>query len=58
MSTMICACGKAGIYWKNLTGLQPYTYCPHCGGTNCQVADEQESESDNQDEERSIHDQE
>jgi hypothetical protein len=37
MATMICSiCGKYGIYWKNLSGLSPYTYCPNCGNTNCQ----------------------
>ncbi len=37
MSTMICNnCGQYGIYWKNLTGIHPFTYCPNCGGTNCQ----------------------
>jgi hypothetical protein len=35
--TMICSlCHQRGIYWKNLTGLVPYTYCPNCGETNCQ----------------------
>lgn len=33
--TMICdACGRTGIEWHNLTGLSPYTRCPHCGSTN------------------------
>jgi len=39
MSQMICGnCGKYGIYWKNLASQYdaPSTYCPHCGGTNCQ----------------------
>lgn len=38
MATMICSiCGRAGIYWKNLTAIfGAYTYCPNCGGTNCQ----------------------
>jgi len=44
---MICSnCGKAGIYWKNLGGPRvlspPYTYCPHCGGKNCQKFEEPE----------------
>ena len=39
MGTLVCSkCGKTGLYWKNLAGIlyPPYTYCPHCGGTNCQ----------------------
>jgi len=37
MSTMVCGrCGRTGIYWKDLTGLSPYTYCPNCGGYDCQ----------------------
>lgn len=31
MSDMICSrCHRYGMYWQNLTGLSPYTYCPHC----------------------------
>lgn len=49
--TMRCAnCGKYGIYWKNLTGISPYTYCPNCGCKNCQepekLAEEEEEEDD------------
>lgn len=41
MTTMICGnCNQYGIYWENLTGLQPYTYCPHCKGQNCQTPEE------------------
>jgi hypothetical protein len=41
MATMICSvCNKYGIYWKNLTGLVPHTYCPHCQSVNCQVPEE------------------
>lgn len=55
MTTMVCSnCGRTGIYWKNLTGL-PWTYCPHCEGTNCQrpllepnVFDEEEEDNDNE----------
>lgn len=52
MGTMVCSiCGKYGLYWKNLGGLSPWTYCPHCGGTNCQVKadsfnDDEENESE------------
>jgi hypothetical protein len=38
MGSMVCSiCGYHGIYWKNLGGLQSYTYCPTCGNTNCQM---------------------
>jgi len=31
MATMICGnCGRTGIYWRDLWGLSPYTYCPNC----------------------------
>lgn len=45
MGTMVCSkCGKTGIYWKNLGNPRvlspPYTYCPHCGGRNCQQIEE------------------
>jgi hypothetical protein len=34
---MVCViCGNFGIYWKNLSSLSAYTYCPHCKNTNCQ----------------------
>lgn len=43
---MICSrCGKAGIYWENLTGMA-YTYCPNCGGRNCQQQEEQVEEQE------------
>jgi len=43
--SMICSnCNKVGIHWVgplcNLTG----TKCPHCGGENCQLADQPEEE--------------
>jgi hypothetical protein len=54
MSTMICGnCGRYGIYWKNLGGLQPYTYCPNCNGTNCQKPEEPHFEEEGPDEEDS-----
>ena len=52
MGTMVCSvCGNYGIYWKNLGGLRPYTYCPTCGGTDCEMPeqrsqDEEESEDE------------
>lgn len=39
-------CGNFGIYWKNLCGVSPYTYCPHCEQTNCQVPELQEDEDE------------
>jgi len=34
---MICGnCNKIGIYWKGTID-NMHTYCPHCGGTNCQA---------------------
>jgi hypothetical protein len=54
MSTMICGnCGRYGIYWKNLTGLSPYTSCPNCGGTNCQKPEEPQEFCEGPDEEDS-----
>ena len=47
MTTMICSnCGRMGIYWKNLgsASLMPWTYCPHCGGRNCQEPEPMEVE--------------
>ena len=53
MSTMVCGrCHQYGIYWKNLGGLQPYTFCPNCGGGNCQMPEEPREE-DGPDEEDS-----
>lgn len=50
MSTMVCSiCGKYGIYWKNLcglSGLSPYTFCPHCRNTNCQQPEPQPEEGE------------
>ena len=44
-STMICNnCHQYGIYWKNLGGITPYTYCPHCHHTNCQAPEIQREE--------------
>jgi len=40
MSDMKCAvCGKYGMYWKNITTLNAYTYCPHCGAINSSLPD-------------------
>lgn len=51
MSQMICSnCGRYGIYWKDLTGVSPYTYCPHCRCTNCQMSEEPPEEEEEQDE--------
>jgi hypothetical protein len=42
---MVCeTCGRSGIYWKNLGGMSPYTYCPNCGGINCQEPEQREEE--------------
>uniref|UniRef100_A0A6M3KD68 Uncharacterized protein n=1 Tax=viral metagenome TaxID=1070528 RepID=A0A6M3KD68_9ZZZZ len=47
MTMMVCSiCGRYDIYWKNLTGLSPYTYCPNCGGTNCQIPEPQQEEEE------------
>lgn len=44
MTDMRCArCGQFGIHWRDLT-TSPWTYCPHCGGTNCQEAPEESDE--------------
>jgi DNA-directed RNA polymerase subunit RPC12/RpoP len=52
MATMICSdCRRYGIYWENLSGYNPYTRCPHCGGTNCQMPEEPEPEEDDEAEE-------
>jgi hypothetical protein len=51
MPIMICSiCGKYGIYWKNLGGLSPYTYCPNCRNTNCQQPEERQEEEEEIDE--------
>jgi len=45
MSTMICSiCGMSGIYWKDITKVSPYTYCPNCRNVNCQEPEEEENE--------------
>jgi len=48
MSQMICSiCHRYGIYWKNLGGLAPYTFCPRCNNTKCQqpeIREQEESE--------------
>jgi hypothetical protein len=47
MGGMRCGmCGRMGIYWKNLTGMIPWTYCPHCEGTNCQEPEKEVEEPD------------
>jgi hypothetical protein len=54
MSTMVCGCcHRYGIYWKNLSGITPYTYCPSCGCTNCQKPEEPRQEEAGPDEEDS-----
>ena len=41
MGEMYCSkCYRFGIYWKNLGGMNQHTYCPHCGGINCQQVEE------------------
>ena len=37
---MICSCGRAGIFWRNLGQLNEHTYCPNCHRTNCQQMEE------------------
>jgi hypothetical protein len=40
--TMVCEnCGQTGIRWMGRfsSGLT-HTECPHCGGTNCQIAEQ------------------
>jgi hypothetical protein len=44
---MVCSiCHRPGIYWVGLAGLSPYTKCPHCGGSNCQVPEEEQEEEE------------
>lgn len=46
---MICDnCGQTGIRWMGSYGNLTHTECPHCGGTNCQRADQQEDEDDHE----------
>lgn len=40
MAMMICDnCGRVGIRWMGPYGNLTHTECPHCGGHNCQRAD-------------------
>ena len=37
MTTMVCAnCDRTGIKWIGDLLNYPMTWCPHCGGNNCQ----------------------
>jgi hypothetical protein len=49
--SMICGnCNQTGIRWVGPFSNLTHTECPHCGGTNCQVAEQQddvEPERDN-----------
>lgn len=41
--TMICGnCRRSGIRWMGPFSKLTHTECPHCGGQNCQVEDQQE----------------
>ncbi|MNJ77614.1 hypothetical protein D3C77_751530 [compost metagenome] len=41
--TMICDnCGQAGIRWVGPMSNLTHTECPHCGGQNCQRAEQAE----------------
>jgi len=43
--TMICGnCNQAGICWMGPMSRLTHTECQHCGGTNCQRADQPEEE--------------
>ena len=47
MTTMICNnCGRAGIYWKNLGGLSPWTFCPNCNSAQNPIPEEPEPEEE------------
>jgi hypothetical protein len=47
MIDMICSiCHRYGIYWKNLSGICPYTFCPNCHNKNCAVIYEDTSDTD------------
>lgn len=49
---MVCErCRRTGIEWIGLGSLCPFTKCPHCGGTNCQLAEEPEPEDEEEGEE-------
>lgn len=48
---MICStCHRLGMYWKNLGGLSPWTYCPHCDGPRLPIPEELEEEAATDDE--------
>ena len=41
--TMICgSCNQTGIRWVGPISNLTHTECPHCGGTNCHLADQPE----------------
>lgn len=47
---MVCSlCGQTGIRWMGPFSNLTHTECPHCGGVNCQVIDE-DAENDQDDE--------
>jgi len=49
MSAMVCSsCGRMGMYWENLAGLSPWTYCPHCEGPRQPTPEEPEPEEEEQ----------
>jgi len=53
MATMICSnCGRAGIYWKNLCGLSPWTFCPNCNSAQPPMPEEPEEEEETPEEEK------
>jgi hypothetical protein len=39
------------MYWKNLGGLSPWTYCPHCDGPRLPIPEELEEEAITDDDE-------
>ena len=47
MGDMYCSkCHRFGIYWKNLGTCTEHTFCPYCGGVNCQQIQEELEELD------------
>ena len=53
MTTMICNnCGRAGIYWKDLCGVSPWTFCPNCNSAQRPIPEEQEPEEEETPEEK------
>jgi hypothetical protein len=47
MGTMICNnCRRPGIYWKNLGGLSPWTFCPNCNSAQFPIPEETEPDED------------